>query len=663
MVYKLDCLIQSRNKKGGFGSRLRQTKKLSPALGPLQYSAAPAPQHWFIHATVIVSAQNMKFFCLGSMFEETSIPGETRELPIELSFWETKSWEVHVETRNETTILERSAAVGLDYIYTIEFPSDASSEDISDLASNMEYSNLPERALCRLVLGPAALHVDAGAAQRFKILADLAATCESSSGSRYGGGLDDRVGGGGSPRVLEIPTKEEIDSLENNNPCRQYRITLLHPSLTLHGPSSLMELGLRCLDVTILTPMYPLRNVKVASVLHPPSKMILNNCHNIYSVTFMEFFGRMVQNENSIKLVSIEKLKLSSKSLLLKPYWKNVYQKHGDIHLEIEALKGRISVGTVQAGQAILSYLLPSAAATRVVEGSEVGLSDPRLKVVIARAKGSWTWTSRISTVSAVVDSIVTTYEEVALSGRPHISATVFSGLQQKGEIGQPPADHWPSTPGKAEREVPISPWLRLLVQFPVGAEIQFVPPILMVTLNASRMVLAPGLLAQCRAGLRPSSRTAADQQLAAKGAADSGFKSVEAGNILLQQEQLPTPLGRSLFLSELLRSAIIKVKSEEFRVYLVKELEVSCSADCIEDTVRRLRSKHIVLLVDLPKVEAFNSGGRIDTSLFQQHPVLCPPSVWISGKDTLPISVNLTGFQILVVGEEKQLLAPISTK
>ena len=133
---------------------------------------------------------------------------------------------------------------------------------------------------------------------------------------------------------------------------------------------------------------------------------------------------------------------------------------------------------------------------------------------MIARAKGSWTWTSRISTVSAVVDSIVTTYEEVALSGRPHISATVFSGLQQKGESGQPPADHWPSTPGKAEREVPISPWLRLLVQFPVGAEIQFVPPILMVTLNASRMVLAPGLLAQCRAGLRPSSRTAADQQL-----------------------------------------------------------------------------------------------------------------------------------------------------
>jgi hypothetical protein len=173
------------------------------------------------------------FYCpvLGSLFEDTTLPRETRDVPSELVYSDTKSWELHVETRSETIMLERSAALGLDYLYTIQFPSDASSEDVTELTANMEYSNLPERALCRLLLGPAALHVDAGAAHRFRILADAFSSCESLSGSRYGG----ETAGGGSPRLLEIPTKEEIDSLENNNPCRQYQITLLHPSITLHG--------------------------------------------------------------------------------------------------------------------------------------------------------------------------------------------------------------------------------------------------------------------------------------------------------------------------------------------------------------------------------------------------------------------------------------------
>jgi hypothetical protein len=81
-----------------------------------------------------------------------------------------------------------------------------------------------------------------------------------------------------------------------------------------------------------------------------------------------------------------------------------------------------------------------------------------------------------------------------------------------------------------------------------------------------------------------------------------------------------------------------------------------------VEDTLRLLRPGLTVLRLDLPKVEAFNSGARIDPSLFQQHPVLFPPSVWISGKDTLPVSVNLTGFQIRV-GEAGQILAPVSTR
>jgi hypothetical protein len=615
----------------------------------------------------------------GSLFEKTTADSmERKETPRELTYWDNKSWDQHVEARNETAILERSAALGLDYIYSIELPSDATSEDVAALTANIEYSNLPERALCRLVLGPAALHVDAGATRRLRILASLAASCESCSGSRYGGGrgADAMAGGGGGrgqQRVLEIPTKEEIDSLENNNPCRQYQVTLLHPSLTFHGPAASLrlELGLRCLDATVVTPMYPLRNVKVATVMHPPSKVILNNCHNAYSATFMEFFCRLVHNDghSSFKVASVEKLKLTSKSLLFKPYWKNIYQKQGDIHVELEALRGRLSAGAVLAGQEIFTHLTslsPSQAAPdRSKTVSAADLAGSRLKAVVGRAQCSWTWTSRISTVSLLVDSLVSRCEQTAAGRERPVCATVFTGLQQRGgEAGQPhAADHWPSTPGKAERDVPVVPWLRLLLQFPVSAEIQFVPPIVVVNLSPTRLVLAPGLASLCRALFDPVLPDQQQQHMASlsKGAADSGFKSVEAGYSATEPESA-TPVSHSLLFSELLRSAIIKVKTDEFAIFLAEDLGVSGPAESVEDTLKLLRPGLTVLRLDLPKVEAFNSGARIDPSLFQQHPVLFPPSVWISGKDTLPVSVNLTGFQIRV-GEAGQILAPVSTR
>ena len=67
------------------------------------------------------------------------------------------------------------------------------------------------------------------------------------------------------PTKLEIPTKEDIDSLENNNPIRVYQITVLHPVLTFYCGETKVESGIRCLDLTLHTPMYPLRNVKVTT--------------------------------------------------------------------------------------------------------------------------------------------------------------------------------------------------------------------------------------------------------------------------------------------------------------------------------------------------------------------------------------------------------------
>ena len=200
---------------------------------------------------------NTKLPRLDSLFEAASPSNAAAKNRVERDFKDCKSWEWHLEKENETSLLEKTPALGLDYIYTVEYPEDASSEDIAHLSANMEYSNLPERALCRLVIGPTNLHVDADFVKRLAILQKICA--------EFGPNGPDP--GSQHPTKLEIPSKEEIDSLENNNPCRVYQVTVLHPLLNFYSGETRLEAGMRCLDASLQTPMYPLRNVKVTTYL------------------------------------------------------------------------------------------------------------------------------------------------------------------------------------------------------------------------------------------------------------------------------------------------------------------------------------------------------------------------------------------------------------
>lgn len=196
------------------------------------------------------------FFCVGTLFSTNG--ASSIELPSEPVI---KSWDVHMDTETENALLEKTPAVGLDYLYTVEFPSDATIEDREKLAANLEYSNLPERALCRLVVGPAKLKVDPNLVSRLQILGKMVKelNLEMSRSS----GEDSST----NTIKLELPTKEEINCLENNSPHRVYQVTILHPVLNFQCFNQTFECGLRCLDASFQTPFYPLRNVKVTGGL------------------------------------------------------------------------------------------------------------------------------------------------------------------------------------------------------------------------------------------------------------------------------------------------------------------------------------------------------------------------------------------------------------
>ena len=92
---------------------------------------------------------------------------------------------------------------------------------------------------------------------------------------------------------LDIPTKEEIDNLENNNPTKVFTLTLLHPVLHVVHQNFSVKCGMRTLALSLRAPMYGLRNVRVGCMMHPPSRIILNNCHSSQSIVGVEMWARI----------------------------------------------------------------------------------------------------------------------------------------------------------------------------------------------------------------------------------------------------------------------------------------------------------------------------------------------------------------------------------
>ena len=245
--------------------------------GASQISVAPL-SHPAFHSdpasTYLLAGCEGEAFLQGSLFQAKESEASPLEITTRLD-----NWESHLERHTETQLLERSPALAVDYMYNLELPGeDQESVSLSDL----EHSDLPERALARVVIGPASIQLTEGALARCHGVASLVQAYE------YPTYWADRDPPG--PEGLQLPSQEEVARLEGNSPQRVVRLTVLHPSLALARGPARLDVGLRCLDLVhqvktlilsrsdcdiIQVPMYPLRNVKAACLMHPPSRTIL----------------------------------------------------------------------------------------------------------------------------------------------------------------------------------------------------------------------------------------------------------------------------------------------------------------------------------------------------------------------------------------------------
>ncbi|KAK8395541.1 hypothetical protein O3P69_005567 [Scylla paramamosain] len=288
--------------------------------------------------------------------------------------WDYKySWDRHTKEATEANLLARTGAVAMDYFYLMELPTDFSSEKLSEISSDLEYSNLNERALCRMVVGACEVNISSGFYHRLEAVSHSLAQHDYPP---YASPPNQEP-----PGPLPTPSEEEVAVLEANTPTRCYLLTLMEPLVVVHTaqhsainmrnvvsakrrkknrkacgemcmarvlPVPRVQVKLSRLDLEWTRPMYPKRLVSAACTLRPPSPAMLHNCHAHLTVTAHNLCLSLQYQASSVTLLHGFSPSLYYKSLLLPLYWSSPHQPRDEYFLQADALSVEASAPQLQ---------------------------------------------------------------------------------------------------------------------------------------------------------------------------------------------------------------------------------------------------------------------------------------------------------------------------
>ncbi|XP_071444845.1 intermembrane lipid transfer protein VPS13B-like [Hetaerina americana] len=133
----------------------------------------------------------------------------------------------HLETVTETTMLERTPALALDYLYTVETPAEWNLENLAKL-TNFENCNFNEESLIRILFGPTRLKMSASFLHRLKLLIHLASQCDYPPYIQVPPPSDFSA----ESMVAKSSSGEEFPS--QDFPTEIYRITLFRPFIQFY---------------------------------------------------------------------------------------------------------------------------------------------------------------------------------------------------------------------------------------------------------------------------------------------------------------------------------------------------------------------------------------------------------------------------------------------
>lgn len=267
------------------------------------------------------------------------------------------SLDYHLAVHTEAALLERTPAFAIDYLYKLEIPDDFSSDRLSELGSDLEYSNLSETSLCRLVGGPVTILLCSGLIHRMDTLRQVAAAYDYQPYSNPPP----------IPNLNELhpPSEDDFDALNNDIPLRTYQFTFFKPvlefqlmdhpkftstknylfkkrknltntsnNLCLNYPKVTLEC--ECIDAKLVNPMYPKRLVFTTCQLPTAPTKMFNSCYKVASGKIVGLGSRLIFGNNKHTTVLMpSNVKVDFKNILFPKFWINPDIIHEEISVEI----------------------------------------------------------------------------------------------------------------------------------------------------------------------------------------------------------------------------------------------------------------------------------------------------------------------------------------
>ncbi|XP_030768330.1 vacuolar protein sorting-associated protein 13B-like isoform X2 [Sitophilus oryzae] len=436
------------------------------------------------------------------------------------------SWDHHMITNTESVLLERTPAFAYDYVYQIVVPEDVSSDILSEMGSNYEFSNLTETSALRICLGPLRLRICSGLFHRFSTLQMASSFYDYPPYYVPKPHL--------SLQELLPPSEDDFDALMEFIPSRSLRVTFFAPQIELDlmdhpffepsrcclsrrskkhstsnmptSSSTLPKITIECqfIDISTQYPMYADRLVHTTCQLPEPPMQLFEACYSKRTIKIVGLFSRLVVNPMCQSIIlTPSSISYSDKSILKPHYWTNPDIPHNEIVLESESItlngtkaKMLVVYNIIEkmlqkepdpVGKSIYSSsLLTDACRDFGLPYMEICVEGIRFKKVVTNS--TQTMDMSLESIKAFIFESVDSKASLRC-GRPGMSTDIQQVLFVSGPEGDS-VDKESSNTRKSFSDNP--PLLTAIIQFPLDPNVQQHPPILLFNLREIRICVDP---------------------------------------------------------------------------------------------------------------------------------------------------------------------------
>ncbi|XP_050295994.1 intermembrane lipid transfer protein VPS13B [Anthonomus grandis grandis] len=628
------------------------------------------------------------------------------------------SWEYHMTTTNESILLEKTPAFAFDYVYQLEIPNDFSSEMISDLGSNFEFSNLTEESSLRLCFGPFKLRICSGLLHRFATLNVAASYYDYPPYyvPKPDLPLED----------LLPPSSEDFDALSEFIPQRSIRITLFAPMIELElmdhqlfepvkgflfrksqklSTSSSIPISTAVLpkvtlesqfiDISQTYPMYVNRLVHTTCQLPEPPQKLFDACFVKKSVKVVGLLSRLVTNPVCQSIIlAPSSISYGAKTILSPQYWTNSDIPHEDVVFESESLNLNGTKAKMLVVYNIVERFLarePDAFGKSIYSSSLLAdackdYGFPYMEISIEGIRFKRVVTNSTQTLDASVDSI---------------KAFIFeSGDIKSNNLQQVLFISGPET--TVPHNLESSPLLTATIQFPLKPERQAHPPIVIFNLQEIRICIDPLLCkwllyvprsylfsdilldpclgktknySEASGSIKDTSRRLSGNHLeSVHSSSDREHHRVAQKQVVSEQvagKQEPIDMQEKIY-------NFLKVWFEVWKgMYLYGDVS-QCTVYCPMDSLSAIGSQGIqeaieqainrndppdILVITLPFANIRSAQRQNVAEYLNKLPVTLPDSIWTPEKSSFPWTMSISELSCFTMqrGEKLIFLKPVS--